>query len=133
MEIVTKKLRCIVIDDDNDIADVFSEMLGLCGLQVVGIGHTGIDAVSLFEQMSPDVVFMDVHMPKLNGAEALKQIKEKSINANVVMVTSDMSKDLEVTLQNAGANAIVYKPFDMKKITSVLEEIQTSSGMVIQR
>lgn len=124
---------CIVIDDDNYITEVFSEMLELMGLNIVGIGHSGTDAIRIFTEKSPDIVFMDVHMPNTDGIEALRKIKEASPKSKVVMVTGDLSTNLEKILERAGANAVVFKPFDIKKIISVLEEIQTAANMVTQR
>lgn len=122
----------IVIDDDPDIADVFSELLSLQGIEILGIGYNGVDAINLFSQKSPSIVFMDVHMPKLNGIEALKRIKKESPESTVVMVTGDLSSDLVTTLEDIGANTIIHKPFNMDKILNVLREIQKSNKMVTQ-
>lgn len=116
----------IIIDDEPRIAQLYSELLELQNLKILGIGQDGNDAVRLFKKHKPDLVFLDVHMPDLNGVEALKEIKKISPTANVVMVTADLSEDLEELLQNNGATAIIFKPFNIQKIIQVLEMIKTS-------
>lgn len=62
MEIKT----AIVVDDEQEVTQVFSELLELQDLQILGVGHTGIDAIHLFNEHKPDIVFLDVHMPGLS-------------------------------------------------------------------
>ena len=125
-------MNAIVVDDDPDITGVFSELLTLHNVNVVGIGHNGFDAIRLISEKSPSVVFMDVHMPKLDGATALKKIKELSSEMKVVMVTGDLSPDLEKMLEHNGADAIIFKPFSIDKITHVMNELQSSNKMITQ-
>lgn len=127
-----KSKSAIVVDDDFEITEVFSELLQIHGITVMGVGYNGVDAIELFKKHSPDMVFLDVHMPKLNGLEALVKIKKLSSESKVIMITSDLSVDLEKQLQHIGANAIVYKPFDIQKIIQITENIYKSSNMLIQ-
>ncbi len=122
----------IIIDDDPQITQSYSELLELQNLKIIGIGQNGNDAIRLFTQYNPDLVFLDVHMPDLNGVEALKEIKKKSPTANVIMITVDASEDLEKLLVNNNATAIIYKPFKIQKVMQVLEMIKTSDSTVIQ-
>jgi two-component system chemotaxis response regulator CheY len=117
---------CIVVDDDVQITELFSELMTLQGLDVLAIGHTGIDAIKFYEKHKPDVVFLDVEMPKLNGIQALKEIKEIDSSANVVIVTGSTSSDIEKQLKQNGVTEIVYKPFDIKKIGKIIESLNNS-------
>ena len=114
---------CIIVDDDVQITELFSELMTLQGLDVLAIGHTGIDAIKLYDKHKPDVVFLDVEMPKLNGIQALKEIKEIDSSANVVIVTGSTSGDIEKQLKQNGVTEIVYKPFDIKKIDKIIESL----------
>ena len=126
-------MSAIVIDDDSNVTEVFSELLELQGIDVLATGHNGQDAVMLFKKHQPDVVFLDVHMPERGGIQALREIKEKSTKTKIVMVTGDLSKDLERLLQKMGAAAIVFKPFNMERIMQVLEDINKTTETIIQR
>jgi DNA-binding NtrC family response regulator len=72
-------------------------------------------------------------MPDMNGVEALKEIKKISPTAKVVMITADLTVSLEKLLQHNGASAVIFKPFDVEKIMSLLEQIKISDSIVIQR
>ncbi len=71
----------IIIDDDEDIVQVFSYLLEQKHIKVVGKGYSGKDAVELYEKENPDIVFLDVMMPDGNGIYAIKKIKEINPNA----------------------------------------------------
>ncbi len=122
----------IVVDDDQSITELFSEILQLHGMRVLGTGHNGIDAIQLFEKYSPDLVFMDVHMPKLDGVKALIAIKKINLESKVIMVTSDTSIGLEKQLKECGANAMVCKPCDIQKIIKITNDIKNADKMLIQ-
>jgi len=91
-----------------------------------------MDAIQLFKEFSPDLVFMDINMPKLNGIDALIEIKKMSVESKVIIVTSDTSTELQVKLSKIGATGIIYKPFDMEKIMQVTENIERAQKMIIQ-
>lgn len=132
METVEKTKTVIVVDDDLGITELFSEILQLQGMEIVGVGHSGIDAIDLFKKFSPDLIFMDVNMPKLNGTDALIEIKKISIEVKIIIVTSDTSTELKNKLEKIGADGVIYKPFDMEKITHVTQNIEESHKMLIQ-
>ena len=94
-------------------------------IKIVGIGYTGNDAISLVNTQKPDIIFLDINMPKLNGVEALKEIKKNSPKTHVVMTTSDLSTDVQ-KLSQYGATTTIFKPFDLQKIMQVLDKITRS-------
>ena len=123
----------IIVDDEPRITQLYSELLELQNLEILGIGQNGNDAVRLFNEHKPDLVFLDVRMPDLNGVDALKQIKKISPTANVIMITADLSEDLEKLLVKNNATAIIFKPFKIQKVMQILEMIKTSTSTVIQK
>lgn len=133
MEMRMTIATAIIVDDEQRVTQLYSELLELQNLEILGIGQNGNDAIRLFKKHKPDIMFLDVHMPDLNGLEALKEIKKISPTAKVIMVTADLSKDLEKTLQHNGATAIIFKPFDVQKIIQILEMIKTSVSTVTQK
>ncbi|HSA98674.1 MAG TPA: response regulator [Candidatus Nitrosotenuis sp.] len=113
-------ITCIVIDDDANTTEVFSDILELIGLQVVGKGYDGNDALSLYKKHLPDVVFTDVVMPYADGFYALEKIREFDPNAKVIAVTADFTMDVERRLKEMNVTAIIRKPFDQNEIKQVL-------------
>lgn len=118
---MTESNRVVIVDDNEDITDVFSDILEIGGFNVIGIGHDGKEAISLYKKYHPNIIFLDVMMPVMNGIQALREIKKEDSKANVIMVTADNSTDTIKELQKLGATAIIVKPF---RIETVFETIK---------
>ncbi|WP_428324620.1 response regulator [Nitrosopumilus sp.] len=123
----------IVVDNDRDIVEVFSDILEMLEFDVVSKGYDGGDAITLYEKFKPDVIFMDVHMDEIHGDQALKEIREIDKDVKIVMVTGDMSKTMEDTLSKYGASAIIHKPFDIKIINKITAELESATSIIIQK
>jgi len=115
-------ISCIVIDDDKNITAVFEDILDLMGLQVVGIGYDGAEAVELYKNHRPDVMFVDINMPKYDGFYAIEKTKEIDPNAKIIVVTADFTQDTQQRLEDLCVTALIYKPFDQIQIRKVLLE-----------
>ena len=100
----------IVVDDDYDVVDAFSEYLEIKGIRVLGKGYNGKEAVDLYKKLKPDVVFLDVIMPDYTGFYALEKIKQINPDAKVIMVTADLTEETENKLVDLHASYIAYKP-----------------------
>lgn len=111
---------CIIVDDDELTINVFSELLELIGLQVLGKGRSGSEAVSLFRGHRPDVIFTDIMMPNTDGFYAIKNIKQIDPDAKIVVVTADLTSDTQERLNSMNVSAIIYKPFVHMEIKQVL-------------
>ncbi|MGI0021919.1 MAG: response regulator [Nitrososphaeraceae archaeon] len=109
-------IRAIVIDDDLDTVEVFSEYLEMKSVQVVGKGYNGDEAVKLYQKWKPDVVFLDVMMPQYDGFYALEHIRRINSDVIIIMVTADLTIETENKLRALDASAIIYKPFDMEHV-----------------
>ena len=118
-----KKLTAIVVDDNIDAANVFTEYLEIKKIKVIGIGYNGKDAVDLYEKLRPGVIFLDVMMPTYDGFYALERIRTIDKNVIVIMVTGDLRPNTEKKLEDLLASAIVYKPYDMNKIVETVHQL----------
>ncbi|PIW32002.1 MAG: response regulator [Nitrosopumilales archaeon CG15_BIG_FIL_POST_REV_8_21_14_020_37_12] len=127
------KRTAIVIDDQREIVELLAEILQLQGFKVLGMGYNGHDAIKLFEQYEPEFVFSDVHMPDLNGIEAVRKIRKRSTKVKIVLVTADMSQELENTVQEEYVNAVIFKPFSIEKLNQVLDLVNSSQKLIIQK
>lgn len=103
-------MRVLIAEDEAIIRMDLKEMLEEDGHEVVGEARDGAEAVSLAEGLRPDVVFMDINMPGVNGIEAACTIGEKRL-APVVMVTAFSQATYVEQACDAGAMAYVVKPF----------------------
>lgn len=120
---MTESNRVVIVDDNEDITSVISDILEIGGFNVVGIGHNGKEAVSLYKKHKPDFIFLDVTMPIMNGIQALKEIKEEDSKANVIMVTADDGTGVIQELKKLNATAIIVKPFKIEAIFETIKNI----------
>ena len=118
-----ENLNVIVIDDDYNTVEVFTEFLELSEVKVVGKGYDGKDAVNLYKQLKPDIVFLDVMMPNFDGFYALENIRKINPNALIVMVTADLTSETEIKLTSMKATSIIYKPFDIQQILELIDKL----------
>ncbi|MGI0047680.1 MAG: response regulator [Nitrosotalea sp.] len=117
------QLTSIVIDDDHGTVLVLSEYLQIKGIQVIGKGYDGVEAVGLYEKLKPDVVFLDVMMERYDGFYALEKIREIQHDAVVIMVTADLTIDTDDRLSKLNPSAIIYKPYDIDMIVGTVNKL----------
>ena len=112
-------LRVVVVEDEGLIRMDVVATLREAGYEVVGEGADGEEAIKLATELEPDLVVMDIKMPKLDGISAAEKIGELKIP--VVLLTAFSQDDLVARAAEAGAMAYVTKPF---KPTDLLPAIQ---------
>lgn len=85
--------------------------------------QNGQESVDLYKEHNPNIVFMDLTMPVMDGFEALKKIKEFDINAKIVIISADIQKlSMDKALQ-LGAFNFIKKPIDVFKMHQILDKI----------
>lgn len=112
--------RVVVAEDEVLIRLDLVEMLTEEGYEVVGEAGDGQTAVELATELKPDLVVMDVKMPKLDGITAAEQISDARL-APVVMLTAFSQRDLVERASQAGAMAYVVKPFSKGDLVPAIE------------
>jgi two-component system, response regulator PdtaR len=112
--------RVVVAEDEALIRLDLAEMLAEEGYVVVGQAADGQRAVQLVEELRPDLVVLDVKMPKLDGITAAARIAEQRI-APVVILTAFSQRDLVDRAREAGAMAYVVKPFGKADLVPAIE------------
>jgi AmiR/NasT family two-component response regulator len=113
-------MRVIIAEDEALIRMDLREMLAEEGHEVVGEARDGVEAVELAGRLRPDVVFMDINMPRLNGIDAATAINDQRCAA-VVMVTAFSQAALVEQASRAGAMAFVVKPFSRSDIIPAMQ------------
>ncbi len=112
--------RVVIAEDEALIRLDLAEMLAEEGYDVVGQAADGQTAVELAERERPDLVVLDVKMPKLDGISAAQRIAEQRI-APVVILTAFSQRDLVERARDAGAMAYLVKPFTKHDLVPAVE------------
>jgi AmiR/NasT family two-component response regulator len=110
----------LVAEDEALIRMDLVELLGECGYQVVGQAGDGQAAVDLTRSLRPDVVFMDVAMPRRDGLSAAEEIVAEGL-APVVMVTAFSQRETVERATSAGVLGYLVKPFGKADLTPAIE------------
>ena len=113
-------MRVLIAEDEALIRMDLREMLEEEGHEVVGEARDGGEAVELARELTPDIVFMDVKMPKMDGVQAARWITEQRI-APVVMVTAFSQAGYVEDASKAGAMAYIVKPFTRADILPAMQ------------
>ncbi len=113
-------LRVLVVEDEALIRLDLTEMLREEGYVVAGEAGDGEQAVTLARELRPDLVIMDVKMPKVDGIAAAGDIVEERI-APVVMLTAFSQRELIEQARDAGAMAYLVKPFARHELVPAIE------------
>jgi DNA-binding NarL/FixJ family response regulator len=129
---VISVVKVIVVDDDVDTVEVFSEYLEIKDITVVGRGYSGKAAVELYEQHRPDIALLDVMMPEYDGFYGLENIKKINPNAKIIMVTADLTYDTEKRLKALNASAVIYKPYEIDSVIDVIHRVYKGEVLVPQ-
>ena len=79
------------------------------GWELIGNACDGVEAVRLAEQLQPDLILLDIGLPKLNGLEAARRIRELAPDCKIVFVSENRSRDIAEEALNIGAGAYVVK------------------------
>ena len=116
-------ISAVIVDDDSDLAQILLELLKVKKIKTLGIGQNGIDVIKIVNEKKPDLLFLDVNMPQLNGIEVLKEIRKNSYKPIVIILTIGRMIE-EKKLFEYGASYVIFKPFDLPQIMRVLEKVK---------
>jgi two-component system chemotaxis response regulator CheB len=94
-------------------------------IDVVDTASNGVDALEKIQNLEPDLVTLDIEMPRINGIQVLEELKKVKKRPKVLMVSSLTSKDAEMTHQaiRLGADDFMLKPTDIPKVREIAEEL----------
>ncbi|MGM5482514.1 MAG: response regulator [Nanobdellota archaeon] len=113
----------LVVDDSAFMRNMLKNIITQAGATVVGEGSDGQQAIDKVKELGPQVVFLDIMMPNVNGLDALKKIKADHPDIKVVMCTSAGQEKIIGEAVETGASEFVKKPFKPDEITQVISKL----------
>lgn len=114
--------RVLIVDDAAFMRMMIRDILLKNGYQVVGEAENGLKAISLFQELRPDVVTMDITMPEMDGITAVKEIKRIDPAARVIMCSAMGQQMMVMEAIQSGARDFVVKPFQQERVLQALEK-----------
>jgi two-component system chemotaxis response regulator CheY len=116
------KARVLIADDASFMRQMIREIIEPEGYEVVGEATDGVEAVEQYEKLHPDIVTMDIVMPKRSGIDAVKRLLEQSPGACVVMCSALGQETLVREALQAGAKDFIVKPFKPDSVLGTLNK-----------
>ena len=115
--------RILIVDDSPMIHNLLKKTLVANGYEVCGDAKNGKEGTELFEELNPDLVFMDITMPVMDGITAAKSIKAAHSDAHIIMLTAMGDEDIVSQAKEAGVDIFLKKPFNDYKIVSAISKL----------
>jgi len=119
--------KIFIIDDADFMVDMLRVIMIGAGHEVVGVALNGEQAVELIKALPssalPDVVTLDLHMPKMDGMEAVSRIRAIVPGVKLVLVSSDSTLPVVMRAKDAGIDAFIAKPFELQTILDVIAKL----------
>jgi len=113
-------LKILICDDSMLMRKKLKDSLTLCGPFDILEATDGQQAVDIYKEKNPDLVFMDIVMPVKDGIQAVSEIKDFDENAKVVMASSSGTKENLKKAIKAGAFEFIQKPWEQEQITKIV-------------
>jgi CheY-like chemotaxis protein len=118
------RLRILIVDDNRDSADSLAMLLEITGNETF-MAHDGVEAIEMIEKQRPDVVLLDIGLPRLNGHEVCRHIRQQPWGKDIVVIalTGWGQEDDRRRSQEAGFNGHLVKPVDYDKLLVLLSKL----------
>lgn len=118
-----KDISVLIVDDNDMTRETLRVILRHDGYNVVGEALDGDGALDMAIRLKPDVILLDVVMPKVSGIEALKSIRMVMQNVFVLMVTANKDQETVAEAVRNGISGYIIKPFNAKKVLDTIQGV----------
>jgi CheY-like chemotaxis protein len=123
-----RRPRVLVADDHDDMREAFAWCMRAAGWSVDEVTN-GAEALALAAALAPDVIVLDLHMPVIDGIEAMRRLRKDPRTARIPVVACTAFGHLhEIELQDAGFDDLVLKPCSPEELQAALEDAVASRG-----
>jgi DNA-binding NarL/FixJ family response regulator len=125
------EIKLLIVDDLEHVRQGLRTILELAGdLKVVGEASNGLEAIQRVNQLSPDVVLMDLSIPHIDGLEATQRIKAQHPETGVVMITIHDSEETRERATKVGVDVFLAKGTDTETLIQTIQEVgEKAQGM----
>lgn len=117
-------MRILLCDDASFMRNILKDIFVKAGHEICGEAENGNVAISLYKELKPDLVTMDITMPEKDGLQALKEIRAFDQNANIIMCSAMGQQIIVLEAIKNGAFNFVVKPFKAEKVLEAISNIK---------
>lgn len=128
---MTRSVRVLAADDQRVVREGLAMLLGLLpDVEVVGTAADGEEAIALAAELRPDVVLMDLRMPRLDGAEATRRLRERCPGIQVIVLTTYADDRSVIDALRAGARGYLTKDAGAAEIRQALQDVTSGRAVI---
>ncbi|WP_094547163.1 response regulator [Petroclostridium xylanilyticum] len=126
-----RKIRILIADDHSMVRQGLKQIVELEeDMEVVAQASNGEEAVNLAMEVQPDVILMDINMPKVNGIQAIAQLKEKGCSSKIIMLTIHADREYLVKTVQLGAAGYVLKDADSDVLIKAIQSVYKGQSYI---
>ena len=116
-------VQILIVDDAIFMRKMIGDIVKKEGYEVCGEAENGIEAISKYKELNPDLVTMDIIMPDMSGIDAVQEIVKLDSKAKILMVSAMGQQSLVVEAIQKGAKDYVIKPFQPSRVLEAVERV----------
>ena len=116
-------ISVLIVDDVSNMRSLLASSLRSLDITNILEASSSLDAIEIYQNKKSDIIFLDLQMPKVDGFEALKQIREINNNAFIVIVSGENSIINVKKAIQLGANGFIVKPYKLGKIQEMIKKL----------
>jgi two-component system response regulator (stage 0 sporulation protein A) len=129
-----RPINVVLVDDDRGFVESLRTLVeDEPQLSVVGIGGDGLEAIELVEELGPEAVVIDLHMPRLDGVSAVARIRQDHPALCLIAITADDAPELHQAVEEAGADAVLLKGEPLDELADRIVAAREAAGVAAQR
>lgn len=102
-------MNIVIVDDDHLVVSSLKTIVTASGIDVLAVGHNGMEAIKLYEEYRPDLILMDIRMEEMNGIEASKEILKIDSNAKILLITTFQDDEYISEALSLGCKGYILK------------------------
>ncbi len=124
--------KVLLVDDEEDFLEVLAERMTSRGIEVT-TATSATEAIRIAENESFDAIIVDLMMPEIDGLEALKLIKEKKPDSQVILLTGHATLDKGIEAMKLGAVDFLEKPADLSQLTEKIKKAHAKKMIIVEK
>ncbi|MCK5096545.1 MAG: response regulator [Desulfobacteraceae bacterium] len=124
--------KVLLVDDEKEFLEIMSERMEARGMKVT-TAETAAQALSIIEKESFDAIVMDFQMPGMDGMEALKLIKGKKPELQIILLTGYATVEKTVEAMKVGATDFLEKPADIEALSEKIKKAKAEKMLIVEK
>ena len=117
------RLKMMIVDDSNIIRNKIARSLAQHSIEIVATAGNGEEAVKQFSENDPDIVTMDLTMPRMDGLECIRELKKRKPATKILVVSALADKATAIQALKEGALGFLCKPFTEEDLNDAIDEL----------